>query len=60
MGAIYRNPVLVNHIAPSRDRLLLDHMPQLREYRVDPAMVEGGVHLTPREQGLSRHLQPTE
>jgi L-fuconate dehydratase len=56
MGQIHQHLVLFNHIALGHEKLFLEYIPHLKDYFVEPAVVEGGVYLTPQEPGSSSAL----
>ena len=53
MGQIHQHLVLFNHIALGHEKLFLEYIPHLKDYFLEPALVEGGVYLTPQEPGCS-------
>ena len=57
MGQIHQHLVLFNHIALGHDKVFLEYIPHLRQQFVHPALVEGGVYLTPQEPGCSSDLK---
>jgi L-fuconate dehydratase len=56
MGQIHQHLVLFNHIALGHKKLFLEYIPHLKDYFVEPAIVEGGVYLTPQNPGSSSAL----
>jgi len=56
MGQIHQHLALFNHIALGHEALFLEAIPHLREYFVQPAIVEDGVYKTPQEPGSSSDL----
>ncbi|MCP4361594.1 MAG: mandelate racemase [Chloroflexi bacterium] len=56
MGQIHQHLVLFNHIALGHEALLLEYIPHMRDYFVQPAVVEGGVYQTPQEPGSSSDM----
>lgn len=57
MGQIHQHLVLFNHIALGHEALFLEYIPHLRDHFTHPAVVEGGVYLTPQEPGCSSDLE---
>jgi L-fuconate dehydratase len=58
MGQIHQHLVLFNHIGMGHEVLFLEHIPHLRTYFVNPAVVRDGVYRTPQEAGASCDLKP--
>ena len=56
MGQIHQHLVLFNHIALGHEKLFLEYIPHLKDYFIEPAIVEGGVYLTPQGPGSSSAL----
>jgi L-fuconate dehydratase len=56
MGQIHQHLVLFNHIALGHESLLLEYIPHMREYFIQPAVVEDGVYKTPQEPGSSSDM----
>lgn len=57
MGQIHQHLVLFNHIALGHEAVFLEYIPHLRDHFVHPAMVEGGVYVTPQAAGASCDLK---
>lgn len=57
MGQIHQHLVLFNHIALGHERVFLEYIPHLRQYFVNPAIVEEGHYRTPHEPGCSTDLK---
>jgi L-fuconate dehydratase len=57
MGQIHQHLVLFNHIALGHPVILLEHIPHLQRWFVQPARVHGGVYETPQEPGCSTDLK---
>jgi hypothetical protein len=55
-GCSTRDLVLFNHIALGHEKLFLEYIPHLKDYFIEPAIVEGGVYLTPQGPGSSSAL----
>ena len=53
MGQIHQHLVLFNHIALGHDALFLEYIPHVRDWFVQPAVVEAGVYQTPQAPGCS-------
>ena len=60
MGQIHQHLVLFNHIALGHEALFLEYIPHLRAHFTQPARVENGVYVTPREPGSSSDLKALE
>ena len=58
MGQIHQHLVLFNHIALGLPATMLEHIPHLADRFLDPARVENGVYLTPRNAGAGLALHP--
>jgi L-fuconate dehydratase len=57
MGQMHQHLVLFNHIALGHEALFLECIPHLQSHFVNPAMVSGGVYLTPQAPGCSTELK---
>lgn len=56
MGQIHQHLVLVNHIAMDHENLFLEHIPHLRQYFTQPALIVDGHYRIPQEPGSSSDL----
>jgi L-fuconate dehydratase len=56
MGQIHSHLVLFNHIALGHARLFLEYIPHLREYFVDPVVIENGKYRTPENPGCGTEI----
>jgi L-fuconate dehydratase len=59
MGQIHQHLVLFNHIVLGHEKLFLEYIPHLKDYFVEPAIVEDGVYLIPQGPGSSSALTST-
>ena len=57
MGQIHQHLVLFNHIGVGHESLFLEYIPHLKDYFVNPAIVEGGYYKVPQEIGMSSDLK---
>ncbi len=60
MGQIHQHLVLFNHIALGHEALLLEYIPHMRDYFIQPAFVENGVYKTPQDPGSSSDMMETK
>ncbi|OJW74822.1 MAG: mandelate racemase [Spirosoma sp. 48-14] len=56
MGQIHQHLVLFNHIAMDHENLFLEHIPHLRQYFTQPALIVDGYYRVPQEPGSSSDL----
>jgi L-fuconate dehydratase len=56
MGQLHQHLVLFNHISLGHEALFLEHIPHLKKYFQQPAVVRGGIYATPQEPGSSCDL----
>ncbi|MBD8488740.1 mandelate racemase [Echinicola sp. CAU 1574] len=57
MGQIHQHLVLFNHISMDHPALLLEHIPHLKDYFVNPVEIVDGRYKTPQEPGMSSDLK---
>lgn len=57
MGQIHQHLVLFNHIGMNHEALLLEQIPHLQKYFVNPCVVKDGVYQTPQTPGMSSDLK---
>ena len=57
MGQLHQHLVLFNHIALGHDALFLEHIPHLKDYFTQPAIIDSGFYRTPMEPGSSCDLK---
>lgn len=57
MGQIHQHLVLFNHIGMNHEHLFLEHIPHLRQYFVNPALITDGYYQVPQEPGSSSDLE---
>ncbi len=58
MGQIHQHLVLFNHIGMGHEHLFLEHIPHLRSFFKNPAIIKNGVYQVPQEAGSSSDLKP--
>lgn len=56
MGQIHQHLVIFNHIAMDHENLFLEHIPHLRAYFKNPAVIKNGYYAIPAEAGNSSDL----
>ncbi len=56
MGQIHQHLVLFNHIGMNHQHLFLEHIPHLREYFVNPAIITDAYYQVPQTPGSSSDL----
>ncbi len=56
MGQIHQHLVLFNHIGMDHEHLFLEHIPHLREYFLNPAVIKGAFYQIPQTPGSSSDL----
>jgi L-fuconate dehydratase len=58
MGQIHQHLVLFNHIGIGHENFFLEHIPHLRTFFTNPAIIKNGVYQVPQEVGSSSDLKP--
>ena len=57
MGQIHQHLVLFNHIGMNHEHLFLEHIPHLKQYFVNPAVIKDAYYQVPQVAGSSSDLK---